>query len=165
MAAAGGFQVTIDPQQWHRFKQDLDKFDPAITRALRKRIRNAGNIAADKVKDELRLSSPAGGPDSGEGRQALIAATRVSVSFGRSAAGVKITTGSSRLAAEHKGLLHVYNKKSFRHPVYGNRAVWVTQEGRPYFGSVIQKAIDREIIAEIRAALDEAVTAIGARGK
>ena len=87
------------------------------------------------------------------------------VSFAKRAAGAKITTGSSKLAAENKGLLNVYNKKTFRHPVFGDKENWVEQQGRPYFGSVIQKALDRALVEEVRAALDEAATAIGARGK
>ena len=43
---AEGIQVVIDPAEWFRFKKQLDQFDPAITRALRKRIRNAGNVGA-----------------------------------------------------------------------------------------------------------------------
>lgn len=159
----GGFSVTIDPTEWYRLKADLDKFDPALSRALRRRIKNAGQVAADEVKKTLREPSPAGGDDSGEGRAALIAATRVSVSFGNRTAGAKIVTSSSKLSAEHKGLLNVYNKASFRHPVYGNKDNWVAQSGRPYFGSVIQQVLNKEIIREIDAALDEAIVAIGGR--
>lgn len=161
MVAAGGFSVTIDPQEWYRLKQELDRFDPALTRALRKRIRNAGNVAAEEVRRTLRLPSPDGGDNSGESRAALAAATRVAVSFGKKSAGAKITTGSSGLAEKHKGLLHVYNKTEFRHPVFGQDDVWVAQKGRPYFESAIKKVIDRALVAEIDAALDEAVQAMG----
>lgn len=157
-----GFQVVIDPGEWFRLKRELDAFDPALARALRKRIKNAGQVAADEVKKTLRLPSPGGGDDSGEGRAALIAATRVTVSFSKRAAGAKVVTGSSKLPAEHKGLLNVYNKKNkFRHPVFGDRDTWVEQQGRPYFSASIYRALDRAMIREIHAALDEAVKAIG----
>ena len=162
---AEGIQVVIDPAEWFRFKQQLDQFDPAITRALRKRIRKAGNVGAEAVRKTLRMSSPGGGDNSGEGRAALIAATKVSVSFSRRAAGAKIVTGSSKLSAAHKGLLNVYNKKSFRHPVYGNKAVWVEQQGRPYFGSAITQAMNHAVVEEIWSALDDATRAIGARAR
>lgn len=161
----GGFAVTIDPQEWFRFKTELDRFDPALAKALRKRIKNAGMTAANEVKKTLAMSSPGGGVDDGASRAALIAATRVTVSFAKKSAGAKITTGSSKLAAEHKGLLNVYNMKTFRHPVFGDKEQWVQQEGRPYFGAVIQKALDESLVKEVRAALDEAAFAIGARGK
>lgn len=159
-----GLQVVIDPQEWFRLKQSLDKFDKSLTTALRKRIKNAGNIAADSVRKKLALSSPGGGDDSGESRAALIAATRVTVSFAKRAAGAKIVTGSGGLDAAHKGLLKVYNKTSFRHPVFGNTDNWVPQKGRPYFNAGIYEALNKSLVDEIRAALDEATRAIGAKG-
>lgn len=162
-----GFQVVIDPAEWHRLKQELDRFDPALAKALRQRIRNAGMVAADAVKASLSKPSPSGGssPMDPEVRAQLIAATRVSVSFGKKAAGAKIITGSNRLSTENKNLLKAYNKKLFRHPVFGDKEKWVAQEGRPYFGSVIQAALDRALIKEIQAALADASAAIGARGR
>ncbi len=160
-----GLQIVIDPGEWYRLKQELDRFDPALARALRKRIRNAGNVAAQEVIKTLRLPSPDGGPDRGLSREALAQATRVTVSFAKRAAGARIVTSSSRLPDEHKGLLKVYNKTRFRHPVFGDRDFWVYQQGRPYFGEVITRMINRELINEIRNALDEATRAIGARAR
>jgi len=160
-----GLQIVIDPQEWFRLKQQLDAFDPALAKGLRKRIRNAGQVGAEAVKTRLRLPSPGDGPDSGEGRAALIAATKVSVSFAKRAAGARIATGSSRLSAAHKGLLNVYNKKTFRHPTFGDRDNWVEQEGRPYFGAAIYDAINQAVVNEIWSALDDATKAIGARAR
>lgn len=159
-----GFSVVIDPKEWYRLKQELDAFDPSLAKALRLRIRNAGKVAANEVKKTLAMSSPGGGPNDGANRAALIAATRVSVSFAKKAAGAKIVTGSTRLAAKNKGLLNVYNMKTFRHPVFGDKTNWVNQEGRPYFGVVIRKALNTELVKEVGSALDDAMAAIGARG-
>lgn len=159
-----GMQIVIDPQEWYRLKQELDRFDPELARALRKRIRNAGNVAAEEVRRTLRLPSPDGGDDSGEGRAALAAATKVTVSFGKRSAGARIITGSTRLGEENKGLLHVYNKTSFRHPVFGQENVWVAQKGRPYFEASIRKVANRAVLNEVKLALDDAMKAIGARG-
>ncbi|MEP6477850.1 MAG: hypothetical protein ABJB03_00535 [Rhodoglobus sp.] len=157
-----GLQIVIDPTEWYRLKAELDKFDPALAKALRRRIRNAGNVAAEEVRKTLRLPPPSGGPDNTGGREALIAATKVTVSFAKRAAGAKIVTSSRGLDAAHKGLVNVYNKTQFRHPVYG-RAVWVAQQGRPYFGASINKAISARVVQEVWDALDEATRAIGAR--
>lgn len=165
----GGFQVVIDPAEWYRLKKELDAFDPALARALRKRIKNAGQVAADAVKDTLKLPSPDGGPDVGHGRQALIEATKVSVSFAKRAAGASVVTTSNRLPEPHKSLLMVYNKRNkFRHPVFAegenrDQWTWVEQQGRPYFADPIYKALDEALVNEVRAALDEATRAIGAR--
>jgi hypothetical protein len=157
-----GIELTIDPQEWYRFKQKIDAIDPELARALRRRIRNAGNIAALAVKAALAEPTPGGTPLGSEaGRQALIQATRVSVSFGKAAAGARIMTTSARLPQVQKGLLKVYNKTSFRHPVFGDRNVWVTQEGHPYFGAAIYKVINRAILDEIRNAFADAAAAAG----
>lgn len=160
---AAGFKVVIDPAEWYRLNQELKAFDPALSRALRKNIRAAGQKAVDAVKETLAMPTPEGTPE-GPGRAALIAATRVSVSFGKRAAGAKITTSGSALGAAHAGLLKVYNLASFRHPVFGNTDNWVEQQGRPYFDKPIQDALDKELYKQIDAALDEAVRAIGGRG-
>ena len=89
----------------------------------------------------------------------MAAGTKASLSFAARAAGVKITTSSRNLPAEHKGLLGSYNKKSWRHPVYGGDT-WVSQEGRPYFGKVIGRALNKEILDEIQAAIDDSFAAM-----
>lgn len=169
MPSHGGFGVTIDPQQWHKFKQDLDRFDPELARALRRRIKKAGDVAVQRVKERLSEPLPTDGRYSAGRRQTLAAATRVTVSFGRRQAGSRIVTSASGLDAAHKVLLNVYNKTSFRHPVYpGGRPrdkwSWASQEGRPYFGSAIMEAVDKELTAEIFAAVDDAAAAIGGKG-
>lgn len=161
----GGMQVVIDPAEWYRLKQELDKFDPELARQLRRRIKHAGDKAAQAVRAKLAEPSPDGGPDPGYGRAAIAAATKVTVSFAKRAAGTRIVSSASRLPPQHKGLLNVYNKETFRHPVFGNRNEWVEQKGRPYFGAVITKMITRETLIEIRAALDYATQQIGATGR
>jgi hypothetical protein len=170
LESAGGYSVVIDPGQWYLLKQQLDAFDPELARALRRRIKNAGDTAAEKVRETLRIPPPTSGPDDTGGRDALAAATRVTVSFSKRSAGARIATSARGLRNEHKGLLNVYNKKSFRHPVFAddneNRDewTWVTQEGRPYFGSVILKAMNDAVAAEIFDAIDDALKAIDAQG-
>lgn len=153
-------RVTIDPSDWFRFKQQCDAYDKKLTSAVRKRIKNAGNIAVDRVKDTLSMPSPDGGDSSVGSRAALIAGTKVALSFAQKTAGVKITTSGRGLPAGHSGFEKVYNKSSFRHPVYGGRA-WVSQSGRPYFGAVIAKALDKEILDEMQAAIDDAFEVFG----
>jgi len=152
-------EVVIDPKVWNRLADDLKSYDKKLYAEMRKRIRNAGNIAVEKVRDELAKPAPSGGGSSVGGRAALSAGTRASLSFAAKTAGVKITTSSSRLPAEHKGLLGAYNKASWRHPVYGG-SEWVSQTGRPYFGKVIGRALNQEILDEIQSAIDDSFDAI-----
>lgn len=170
LAPESGYSVVIDSGEWYKLKQDLDKFDPALARSLRRRIKNAGDVAAKKVRETLAESSPDGGPDTMRGRGALIAATRVSVSFSQRQAGARIVTSGRGLPAGHEGLLKVYNKATFRHPVYPRQGTsrgdwtWINQKGRPYFGSVIIKAMNEAVANEIFEAIDDATRAIGAKG-
>lgn len=163
MAAEQGFQVVIDPKVWFELKRELDSYDKELAKQLRRRIKAAGQVAADEVKKTLRLPSPAGGDDSGDGRTALIRATRVTVSFGKAAAGARIVTSSNRLSQKNKGLLNVYNMKTFRHPVFANRDNWVAQEGRPYFGAAIMSVMNKAILDEIQAAIDDSLAELGRR--
>lgn len=162
----GGFQVVIDPQEWFRLKTELDAFNKKLTSSLRKNMKAVGNEGADAVRAKLGLASPSGSaaPMDAGVRAALISATRVSVSFSARSAGVKITTSPSGLSAADKGLAKGFNSKKFRHPTFGDRTKWVAQPGRPYFGSVLGEVMDRELAGRIRAALDDATKAMGARG-
>lgn len=154
--------VTVNTTELARFKVVADRFDKAIIRGVRKRIRNIGQGAIGEVKKTLRLPPPTSGDSSTGAREALEAGTRVAISFSKRSAGAKITTSGSA----HNGFAAPYNRKSFRHPVHGNRNAWVNQEGRPYFGAVILPYLDTpEVKREIVAVLDDAVKAIGGRGK
>lgn len=164
----GGVSVRIDPSEWYRLKQALDGVDKKLTTALRKRVKNAGQVAADAVIAALKENPPPGAPDPEGMREALEAATKVSLSFGGRTAGVKVKTMSSGLPFEQKPLLAAYNRVEFRHPVFAqgeNRKAWkwVPQIGRPYFGASIAPLLDGALQDEIRAALDDAVAAIGGK--
>ena len=53
-------------------------------------------------------------------------------------------------------MLRLYNKPSWRHPVFGNReAAWETQSGNPYFRNVLDKHVD-SLGRAIDRAMDEA---------
>jgi hypothetical protein len=154
-------EIYIDPKDWNRFAAQCKAYDKALYTAVRKRIRNAGDIAKDRVKAALAESPPSGGGSSVGSRAALSAATKTSLSFAAKTAGVKITTSGSGLGAGHAGFEKAYNKASFRHPVYGSRNAWASQEGRPYFGVVIEAALNKEILDEIQSAIDDAADVFG----
>lgn len=155
-SSAGGIGLQIDSQEWYRLSKDLKAYDPKLLTALRKRLRNAGNFAVEQIRKTLGLPSPDGGPDSGEFRDMLARATKVSISFSSKQAGVKIATSARGLPEDHKAVLKVYNKATFRHPVFGDDGNWVTQRGRPYFGEAFEKDLVRLAQQEINAAMNEA---------
>ena len=153
-------EVTIDPKSWHQLSVELKAFEPALALSLRRRIKKAGNEAVKAVKTSL-----SGGYVDTYGarviRPGLAAGTRTSVSFRSRTAGVKIVTSGNRLPAGKSPMVKAWNKASFRHPVFGGHG-WATQQGHPYFGSVIVP-MQGKIRADILDALDDAMKAIGAR--
>ena len=58
-------------------------------------------------------------------------------------------------------MVKVYNMPTFRHPLYGNRQVWVQQKGRPYFNAAILP-LQAQMQDRIYFAIDEALRSIGA---
>lgn len=156
--------IRINPAELNRLKLDLDAADKKLTTALRKRIKAAGQIAVDAIRDSLDNPPDRGGPDPEGFREALQRMTSTRVSFSAKSAGVKIATSSSGLPLGDKSLMAAYNsRKGLRHPLFGDTTRWFQQKGRPYFGAAIFSVMDKGIQPQILAALDEAVDALGGR--
>ncbi|TFD74735.1 hypothetical protein [Cryobacterium fucosi] len=153
-------EVVIDRAEWYRLAGDLKAYEPALLRALRRRLKKSGDLAALAVK--AKLASAGGGDVGHENRAALIAGTRVSVSFAERTAGVKIVTNPSKLPATSRGLAKAFNLAEFRHRVYG-RKVWVPQKGRPYFNTSIDEVARTVMVREMQEAMDEATAVITSR--
>jgi len=164
------YSVSIDPQVWYKLKKDLDAFDKTLSVELRRRIKNAGQVAADAVKKQLQSGGGrAGTPQyKADTAAALAAATKVSVSFSARSAGARIITAPGRIPLVDRGLLVAYNGFTFRHPVYGrraNREDWAEQKSTAYFDPPIREALNRVLVGEINAAIDEATAQIKNRMK
>jgi hypothetical protein len=154
--------IRIQAGEFARLKVEADKFDKAIIRSLRKRLRALAQVGVDAVKASLALDPPGDQPGSAGSRDAVAAATKATISFTPRGGGVKIVAANSRLDPEHKGFVRAYESRALRHPVFG-QAVYVDQPTRPYFGAAIHDAIDDRVQKEMKAAIDDAVRAIGGR--
>lgn len=161
----GGIAVEVDSTEWYRLVRDLKKLDDgkALVTALRKRLRNAGTWAVDRIRKNLDMPSPDGGPDAGDMRALLAAATKVTISFSAKQAGAKVSTTEARIPQEHRGILRVYNKANFRHPVFGDTDTWVTQRGRPFFAEAFEAELVNLTRQEINAAMAEAFAVLDRR--
>ena len=151
--------VTIDRQVWFDTYQDLRKFEPALAIALRRNLKEIAGRAAEAVKQEIKDASGTLGSDD---LAAIEAGVSAKVSFTKRSAGVKIVASASKLPSADKGLVKALELKRFRHPIFGTDK-WAEQDGHPYFGAAIGKTIDSDLLNEIDAAMDAAITAIGAR--
>lgn len=76
----------------------------------------------------------------------------------RHGASVRVVGSSQHLPSNRKAMLRLYNKTSWRHPVFGGKE-WVSQLGRPFFGEVLDKYRD-DVQRAIQAAVDEANAAL-----
>jgi hypothetical protein len=124
----------------------------AISRALRKHadgkrlrvelnreLRQAAQPLVPKVKAAWR-AAPSGhgkaGRRGGSLRSQLARATRLEVRLTGKQAGVRVRTDGRRMPDHMKslpGYAEGVRRRPWRHPVYGNRDAWVTQQPFPRF--------------------------------
>jgi hypothetical protein len=158
-ASGDGLEIRLDPASFGRLMRAARAYDAELAKAVRKRLRVAANEGVKDVKQRL-LSRPFH-TDAGLAA-GLAAGTRVSIKTGIKTGGVSIVTTGSRLPAGKQAMVRAYDKPSFRHPVFGNRDVWVTQAGRPYFGAVLDERKPAMRAAVEQALADAAATLEGA---
>jgi hypothetical protein len=151
----------IRAAELNRLSVELRRFQPKLLSALRARMKQIGAAAIAAVDAKLDLPSPDSGNYPGDVRDELKQGTSTVVSFSRTQAGVRIATRNTHLPPEHAGVLKSYNMPVFRHPLYGNRSVWVEQKGRPYFSAAILP-LQPQMQDRIYFAIDEAARSIGA---
>lgn len=112
---------------------------PKLKAALRKRIRDAAQVAAADAQNTVR-NAPTKGSQSTGLREDIARGIKVTVATGQTA-GVVIRSTTNNQA--HPGsVVKAFDRASgWRHRVFGND-VWAPQEGHPYFASVISKHRD-----------------------
>lgn len=71
-------------------------------------------------------------------RELLAKAARIEIRTSGRQAGVRIRVDGRKMPAGLKGLPRAWEgRKRWRHPVYGNRNVWVSQPARPVFDQTV----------------------------
>lgn len=95
------------------------------------------------------------GPSVAKGlRQAVVAATGLEVTLSGDDPRVRVKVASAKMPAGMKWLPRKLNSdKGWRHPVAGNRHVWVRQVGKEWFGPTGMKHHD-DFVREAQQALD-----------
>ncbi len=130
-----------------------------LRRSLLKNLRAAAKPVQDEVKRNA-FAIPATGMKSTGLRTALMRATHTTVSMSVKGATVKVVTDSKRMPPGQTGMAeNMEGPKPFRHPVYGNRAVWVTQQSHPYSAPAANTAENAATIAAV-AAVEETAARI-----
>lgn len=85
-------------------------------------------------------------------REQIAAAAGSSVSAGGRKVQLSFRVRAGNLPPSQRKLPRRWDKPGgWRHPVFGNRSVWVPQVGHPYFGSTIVKSKDQVAAAVVTA--------------
>ncbi|WP_329214793.1 hypothetical protein OG352_05180 [Streptomyces sp. NBC_01485] len=125
-----------------RVSAGLRRMDnPELKKRFRKELRAVATPFVPLVRSSIR-SIPSKRPYTADGlRGRMSKATRVEVRTVGKDAGVAIRVDGRKMPAKQKALPKgMEGTKRWRHPVHGNREVWVTQSGHPYFFKVVRPA-------------------------
>jgi hypothetical protein len=155
--------------------RELKAVDDKAATLLRRNIRQAAKVAAEDVKAKVREDPPNDAPGTVGTRANIERGISVRINTGAKSKtqGASIVGSSKNLPAERKAMLRLYNKTSWRHPVFarttrskgwkgffgGRDKVWTTQQGNPFFGAVLTKHTD-DVQRAIEAAVNEANAAL-----
>ncbi|MFJ8153970.1 hypothetical protein [Streptomyces sp. NPDC094468] len=131
-----------DSGDMRRIARELGRMDDKeLKKRFRKELRKAAAPLVPKVRASIRRipSKQRYTPDGLRGT--LARATRLEVKTTGREAGVAIRVDGRKMPAHMKSLPSmVEGKKRWRHPVFGNREVWVDQPKQPYFYNVVRAA-------------------------
>jgi hypothetical protein len=114
-----------------------------LVKELRTGLRGVMNPIRDEVKAAYRAGPSAKGKAGRRGgslRGALTRATRVEVRTTGRLAGVRLRVDGRKMPDQMKSLPAYREgyKRPWRHPVYGDRDVWVSQPARPVFDRTVE---------------------------
>lgn len=131
--------VYVDAHQLSDFGRQLRKAAPEVARQFNRDLRQA----TEGAKVEAQITS----------------------SWSRQIPGsIRVMGGASNLrivAGPEPVIAELYSRpKGFRHPVFGNREVWVAQKGRPFLWPA-WLARREEVWRRIGAGIDKAMRAAG----
>lgn len=132
-------------------------------RKLRKELRTAATPMLKSVR-AAALRLPSKGESARRGRpslrKGLARATKIKISFSQRSAGVMVVTGPGAMPEGMEGLPPmVEGRVRWRHPVMGNRDVWVQQRAMPFFYPAV-KPHEPEAVSAGRRVLEAIVKEI-----
>lgn len=135
----GGDGVSVQIDGLNDFLRDLRKFEPAVSKEFRTRVKNAVAVIA---KDAQRRAPRKSG---GLAKKIVPSVTN---------------KGAALLSKAKHARIHEFGG---RHPVFGHRTNFVFQPARPHIFPAVEAGRE-EVQRESLAALDDAVKQIGFRG-
>lgn len=125
-----------------RLIKEFDKFPADLRKELRPKLKRAGATALADARTNAAWS------------KRIPKATRLSISFSKRRAGLKIQTNKNP-APHARPMEHRGRPGWFRHPLFGRPKKWVRQRARPFLWPAA-KPLMAGVDADIGAAADEA---------
>ena len=124
-----------------RISRELRRMDDAeIKRRFRRELRAAGAPMVPAVRASIAAIPVKGTSGSTGLRRRLQRATRLMVRTSGRQAGVRVIVDPKRMPDHQKSLPQMMEGvRPWRHPVYGNREVWRSQESHAYFFPVVDR--------------------------
>ena len=130
-----------------------------LLRAYRRELRAAAAPMVPAVRAAI-AAIPAAGPASTGLRKRLQRATRLQSRTTGKYAGIRVLVDPKKMPSGEKSLPEeMEGTKRWRHPVFGNRSSWVTQQPHPYFFKTVEPlgARSRAGVAAATAAVERQV--------
>lgn len=140
---AGEIDFEFDAQEWREFQRDLKEMVPEVRKAFNKNMKGLlRRIIIPSAKRNASWSRRIPGAIKPQ-----VTARRV---------GLQV----SRRSAPHGRPFEGISGPVFRHPVFGNRDVWVQQPARPFLLPAVNANRER-FMQEAGAAIDDAAEETG----
>jgi hypothetical protein len=160
VSGGASLAFTVTPEGFRELSMRTAKFDEKLAKALRARIRTA----ALSVVSDIRSTVMGGSFTTEAGlRQGIADGLKVQVMTASKRPGVTITATKSKMPFGKAPMVKAWQKASFRHPVFGNTAVFATQVGHPYFDATILANKDK-VTTAVNAAMTEAANTLAGVG-
>jgi hypothetical protein len=155
--------VRVDASDLRKVGKIARTFGPELNRQLRKNIRAAAAIGANDAKQAIR-EMPSKGQDDHKLRELIASAVSISIVTGKYAdVRIRVRRTPALNAIGAGGIAKAINTGKWKHPVFGDREVWVAQKGFEFFDSRIERHRE-EMKVLVAAALDEAARIASERG-
>jgi hypothetical protein len=147
------FSIT-GADQMARVARDLRRIDPALVKEMRRGVKEAAQPIFADIKAAATATSRSVGKS-----------ITLEVSFSAKTAGAAIKAKRSKMPAGKADLPALFERGSkgggvIRHPVFGNRAVWVNQPLRRFIAPVAPKHLPA-VQTRMLKTLDDAARAAG----
>lgn len=139
---------SFDPVSWRNLQRDLKRLAPAVQKELNAEIKGIAGEIVSAAKANASWSSRIPGA--------------IGLSVTTTRVGVKANRRKAPHARAYEGTRRAGfgTQKSFRHPVFGNRNVWVSQPTRPFLAPAIRANQD-QFFARAEDAIVNAARTVG----